>query len=88
MFYCIYGLYWLLMAYEGFMMISIVMSWIPPLYSTKIYRFFRKGTDFYLRPFRGLLVVGVLDLTPIIGFLIYNFGINCLFYYLQLLMTF
>ena len=73
MVYCIYGLYWLMMAYEAFMTISIIMSWIPPLYDTKVFRFFRRGTDFYLRPFRGWLVIGFLDLTPIIGIFILQF---------------
>ena len=87
MFYCIYALYWLMLAYEGFMTIGIIMSWIPPLYNTKVYRFFRKGLDFYLRPFRGLLVIGIIDLTPIIGLLIYSFGLRCIFQYLQVLIT-
>lgn len=87
MIYCIYALYWLMIAYEGFMTISIIMSWIPPLYNTKVFIFFRKGTDFYLRPFRGLLVIGFLDLTPIIGLLIYSFGLNCITQYLQALIT-
>lgn len=87
MFYLIYGLYYLMMGYEAFMMIYIIMSWIPPLYSTKIFYIFRKGTDFYLKPFRGWLTIGILDLTPIIGFFIYSFGITCVYYLLQVLIT-
>ncbi|MBO4623102.1 MAG: YggT family protein [Bacilli bacterium] len=87
MVYIIYALYWLMLAYEGFMFVSIIMSWIPPLYGTKVFNFFRKGTDFYLKPFRGWLTIGFLDLTPMIGLFIYSFGINCIFYYLQLLTT-
>lgn len=87
MFYVIYALYYLLLAYEGFMTISIIMSWIPPLYNTKVFNFFRRGTDFYLKPFRGWLVIGILDFSPIIGLVIYSFGINCIFNYLQILIT-
>ena len=87
MIFCIYGLYLLMMAYGAFMSISIIMSWIPPLYDTKVFRFFRKGTDFYLRPFRGLLVLGFLDFTPIIGLAIYSFGLNCIAKLLHAIIT-
>ena len=30
----------------------------------------------YMRIFRGLLVFGMLDFTPIIGFLLYTWGLN------------
>lgn len=87
MFYIVYAIYYLMLAYSSFMFISIIMSWIPPLYNTKIFAFFKKGTDFYLKPFRGWLVIGFLDLTPIIGFAIYSFGISCITQYLQILIS-
>ena len=48
MFYIIYGLYWLLIAYESFMTVSIIMSWIPPLYGTKVFNFKRSEVKSFL----------------------------------------
>lgn len=66
-------LYWILQIFSGFLTISIILSWLPSLYEYKIFRLIRSVSDWYLRPFRGVLVIGMFDLTPIIGIGIYQF---------------
>ncbi len=61
--------YWILIAY-------ILGSWIPELRKTKLYQIIYKLANPYMRIFRGLLVFGMLDFTPIIGFLLYRWGLN------------
>ena len=61
--------YWILIAY-------ILGSWIPELRKTKIYQIIYQLANPYMRIFRGLLVFGMLDFTPIIGFLLYTWGLN------------
>ncbi|MFA6843504.1 MAG: YggT family protein [Bacilli bacterium] len=51
----------------GFVIIS---TWIPPLYQAKFMKPFRYVTDAFMQPFRGILVFGPLDFTPIIGIIL------------------
>ena len=71
-------LYYALTAYYYVMIAYILMSWIPELRKTRFYEFLRNVTDPYLRIFRGLLVIGMMDLTPILGFLLFQFGLSAL----------
>ena len=61
--------YWILIAY-------ILGSWIPELRKTKVYRIIYQLANPYMRIFRGLLVFGMMDFTPILGFLLYSWGLN------------
>lgn len=61
--------YWILIAY-------ILMSWIPEIRGTKLHRIVHNIANPYMRIFRGLLVFGMFDFTPVIGFLLYNLGMN------------
>lgn len=79
--------YYAMSIYELFLVVYCILSWIPGLYRTKLYSFFSKGADLYLRPFHGLIVIGVIDFTPIIGFLIYGFAQRCLSSYYTYLAT-
>jgi YggT family protein len=60
------------------MIAYILMSWIPELRRSKFYGFVSSVTDPYLRIFRGLIVIGMMDLTPIIGLMLYQFGLSAL----------
>lgn len=71
-------LYYALSAYYYIMIAYILMSWIPELRGSKLYGYVSSITDPYLRIFRGLIVIGMIDLTPIIGFMLYQFGLNAL----------
>jgi uncharacterized protein YggT (Ycf19 family) len=69
----IYFLFILFQVYWFIMSFSIILSWIPGTADVKILRGIRKIADWYLGKFQGILVIGILDLTPIIGFVIYGF---------------
>ena len=71
-------LYYILRVYLGFMLIVCLLSWIPSVYSYKWYHVLRRISDFYLGRFRGFVVIGQIDFTPIIGFLIYEFALEIL----------
>jgi len=71
-------LYYALTAYYYIMIAYILMSWIPELRRSKFYGFVSSVTDPYLRIFRGLIVIGMMDLTPIIGLMLYQFGLSAL----------
>lgn len=68
-YYALSGYYWLLI-------INIFLSWIPELKQTKIGRLITYLADPYMRIFRGLLVFGMFDFTPIIGLILYQIGVN------------
>ncbi len=60
-----------------FMIIAtIILSWIPSLRESRFYMYLFTLTNPYMRIFRGLLVFGGLDFTPIIGIMLYRFGLN------------
>lgn len=65
-------LYYILNIYWNIMTIGVILSWIPGVFKYRFPRLIRKVSDWYLYPFRGLLVFGFLDFTPIIGFLLYS----------------
>ena len=71
-------LFYVLRAYLGFMIIVCLLSWIPGIYSYKWYQVLRRISDFYLGRFRGWVVIGPVDFTPIIGFVIYEFALEIL----------
>jgi len=64
------------------MAITILLNWIPGFRNSKIGYYMNKITDFYLGRFRGFIVIGMLDFTPIIGFVIYEFALSMFFYYI------
>lgn len=55
---------------------SILLSWIPELKRSTVGQFIDKLANPYMRIFRGWIVIGVMDFTPIIGFLFYQFGMS------------
>lgn len=67
------SLYALLWIYQAIIFISIILSWIPTAYESKIGSMILNVSNWYMRPFRGWLVIGFLDFTPIIGIVIYQY---------------
>lgn len=65
----------LLQIYYYLLIATILLSWFPELRQSNWYRSLVQLTQPYLRIFRGLLVFGQLDFTPILGFLLYQFGL-------------
>ena len=62
----------MLRGYSYIIFASIILTWLPSLYQYKIPRLVRKVADWYMWPFRGFLVIGILDFTPMIGIVLYE----------------
>ena len=77
-------LFQVLQYYYYILVASVLLSWIPDLKRSTIGRFIDKLANPYMRIFRGWIVIGVMDFTPIIGFMFYYFGLNAL---AQMLLT-
>lgn len=72
MIHCALILYYLLIAYDYILIANIILSWFPRLRNFKIFNIIGKIGDWYLEPFSGVLVLGILDFTPLIGFALYD----------------
>ncbi len=70
------GIFYLLYAYSGLIFINIILSWFPGIYNIGFFRFLRRITDAYMKPFHGILVLGIFDFTPIIGIFLFDFIIQ------------
>jgi len=64
--------------YYYILVASVFLSWIPDLKRSTVGQFIDKLANPYMRIFRGWIVIGVMDFTPIIGFMFYYFGLNAL----------
>lgn len=73
MIFVLQGLFWLLQSYFIFIVINIFLTWIPFVYKYNFFRVCRKISDWYLGPFRGIIVLGMFDFSPIIGLFIFQF---------------
>ncbi|PAT01855.1 hypothetical protein CI105_05050 [Candidatus Izimaplasma bacterium ZiA1] len=63
------GYYYTIIAY-------ILLSWFPSLHNNFIYLAIKRLADPYLRVFRGVIVFGYFDFTPIVGLILYDFGMR------------
>lgn len=70
--------YYLLQAYYWVLIAYILMSWIPEIRGSRVHQIVHNIANPYMRLFRGLLVFGMMDFTPILGFLLYNLGMRYL----------
>ena len=80
-------IYYILQVYFYFLIGSVLLSWIPELRRTKIGQLIDRIAQPYMRIFRGIIVIGMFDFTPIIGFIIYNFGMSQLFQMILLMQS-
>ena len=65
-------LLYILYGYNFFLIAVVLMSWFPALYNFRIFRLIGKVGNWYLEPFSGILVLGPIDFTPIVGFMLYD----------------
>lgn len=79
---CIEILFYILTFYNFFLVAGIIMSWFPVLYKFRLFRIIATIGNWYMEPFTGVLVLGPLDFTPIIGFFLYDCIISLLVYLL------
>ncbi|MCK9471301.1 MAG: YggT family protein [Bacilli bacterium] len=78
-YYTIIGiLFILLRTYQGIMVLSIFMSWIPNARSTKIGILVGRASNWYLGYFSNILVFGGIDFTPMIGLILFEYLITML----------
>lgn len=70
------GLYYLLRIYYVIMFVGIILSWIPGLMRFSFCRALRKASDWYLGAFRGHLVIGIFDISSLLGILLYEGILN------------
>ncbi len=69
-------LHTILTVYFYLMIAYILLSWFQDVRTSAFYYYLHVITNPYLRIFRGVVVIGNFDFTPIIGFLIYSFGLQ------------
>lgn len=61
--------------YSWALIIYILMSWFPNARSSSIGQFLSRICDPYLEPFRRFIPpLGMIDLSPIVAFLVLNFA--------------
>jgi len=70
--FCINVLFQILLFYNYILIAGIFLTWLPMLYNFKFFRIIKKMSDWYIEPFSGYLILGPIDFTPIIGFIIYD----------------
>lgn len=64
-------IYW----YSWALIIYILMSWFPNARGSKIGQFLARICEPYLDPFRRIIPpLGMIDLSPIVAFLVLNFA--------------
>ena len=71
-------IYRILEAYLYVLIAYILLSWIPEIRRTRFYEFLERLTNPFMRIFRGIIVIGMIELTPIVGFLFYQWGLSAL----------
>lgn len=76
--YVIYEILWI---YFYVLLIYIILTWTP-IINTPFGRFMKRITDPFLSIFRGWLVIGMFDFTPLIGLLLYQFLLQLLSKYI------
>jgi len=69
-------LHTVLTVYFYIMIAYVLLSWVPSIREGKLYYYLHVLVNPYLRFFRGIIVIGYFDFTPILGFLLYSFGLQ------------
>jgi len=70
------GLYYILLFYGFIIFVSIILSWVPNANDYKILRKIRQMGDWYLWFFRGKLILGSIDFTPMVGLFLYQYIVS------------
>lgn len=75
----LYYAYLVLTAYFYIMILYILLGWVPSIRSSRFYYYLSRIVDPYLGIFRGWLVFGGLDFTPMVGLLLYQFILSIIY---------
>lgn len=73
-----YYIYRILQVYFYVIFASILMSWVPELRKTKIGQVIDKLANPFMSVFRGFIVIGMFDFTPMLGIFLYQLGLEYL----------
>ncbi len=65
--------YTLLNIYFYMIIAYVLLSWVPEIRQSKFYATLYQIVDPYMRVFRGVLVFGGMDFTPIVGIMLLRF---------------
>lgn len=65
-------LWYILRIYLSIVIIGIILTWFPGAFDYKLPRIIRKMSEWYLGRFTGVIVLGSIDFTTIIGVLLYE----------------
>lgn len=76
-------LYYILEVYYYMLIAYILLSWVPSIRQSSLYAALGRFTDPYMRLFRGWFVFGQMDFTPIAGFLLFQFGLQGLLFFIN-----
>lgn len=75
MIYLIYLLQKIIQIYSWALIIYILTSWFPNIRDTAIGRFLARICEPFLEPFRRIIPpIGMIDVSPIVAFLVLNFA--------------
>lgn len=74
----IFIIYIILRAYQGIMVLSIFMSWIPGARSSKFGILVGRTSNWYLGYFSNILIFGGIDFTPMLGIMLYEYLLTLL----------
>lgn len=73
-------IYILMVSFSSLICLNIILTWFPAVYKFRLFRGLRRIGDAYMEPFRGILVLGMFDFTPIIGIVLFDFLIELYLY--------
>lgn len=85
LYYLLYITVWILRIYFYILIAYVLLSWFPEFRQSKFYYIIYRIANPYMSIFRGLLVFGQMDFTPILGFILYQWGLSNLETALQLM---
>lgn len=65
--------------YAGIMGLNIIFSWFPNIYRYRLCRIIDIAANWYLKPFHGIVVIGSIDFTTMIGLGFFQFVIGLIY---------
>ena len=74
------GIYYLMYGFLILIAINMLFSWFPGIYRFKFAKVLWMISDTYMHPFHGVLVLGILDFTPLLGVITFELLIQAYIY--------
>ncbi len=71
-------IYYILNIYFYLLIIYVLLGWIDEVRRSRFYYYYGLITEPFLKIFRGFIVVGNLDFTPMVGLILYQVLLNYL----------